>query len=924
MSPCRSAVLLSSPTVRPASGFGRVDNALVESLGCGATAIVKSHRQARTLQQEYGARMLGEGHAAWPTPAIVTWDNWLERCWAQLQGSSVVGERQRIRTLLGAVQEASLWEAIVRTSKFFGPLLQAETAAAVAAEAWQLSWEWRVSIPSEPGAVNDDIRAFAAWARDFDERCRHQGWQDRARLADVLADAFRKEEIEVPGELVLYGFDELTPQQESLLRVIEKRGAGVRHCRPPVTQGVVRRHAVRAASDEIAAAAEWARRELEAGIGRIGIVIPELAARRVQVLRIFDDVFLPQLMLAADAAGVRPYNVSLGLPLSDYPAVAAALRILDLGCGQMPCEEMGGLLRSPFLGDAGEERVRRALLDVACRTGEPLVNTADVVWLALQKDRAGAPRPHSAPKLALRLKTLQALLRGFPSLQSASAWAEGFAKVLRTMGWPGDRTPDSAEYQQTEAWRELLGEFSSLDRVSGSMDYRSALLVLRRMAAERIFQPQSAQVPIQIMGLFEATALTFDRLWIMGLHDRIWPQIPRPSPFIDLKLQRAQRLPHSSSAREFEFAREHTAALLASAPEVVVSHPLRQQDEDLRPSPLIAHLPLRNLESPDPDSPMVRLIHDARPALEELSDEKGPGFPEGRKVPLGTGVFRDQAACPFRAFARARLGARALGRPQPGLDAMSRGNLLHEVMRSLWADLKSHHRLVSLAPEAVRESVERAASQAIARMADEMPQTFGARFREIERARLVALVCAWLEVEKTRPPFIVLSPEKEQSASVGGVEVRIVPDRVDVIEGGARVVIDYKTGDPDLMGWFGPRPDDPQLPIYALAQEDVAALAFAKLRADESGFLGVARMDGIAPGIKMLSEMKAAREFDSWGGLLANWKVVLDALGQEFRGGEARVAPKHGLKTCKTCDLGPLCRVADDEPPVTDDSGDEA
>jgi len=40
-------------------------------------------------------------------------------------------------------------------------------------------------------------------------------------------------------------------------------------------------------------------------------------------------------------------------------------------------------------------------------------------------------------------------------------------------------------------------------------------------------------------------------------------------------------------------------------------------------------------------------------------------------------------------------------------------------------------------------------------------------------------------------------------ASYGGLTIRIVPDRVDELEGGARVVIDYKTGTPKINQWFG-------------------------------------------------------------------------------------------------------------------------
>ena len=133
--------------------------------------------------------------------------------------------------------------------------------------------------------------------------------------------------------------------------------------------------------------------------------------------------------------------------------------------------------------------------------------------------------------------------------------------------------------------------------------------------------------------------------------------------------------------------------------------------------------------------------------------------------------------------------------------------------------------------------------------------------------------------------------------------------RVDVLEDGARAVIDYKTGSPRLAQWFGERPDEPQLPLYSLTQEPVAAVLFAQLRKEESRFLGIARRDGIAPEVEAFDATREAAAFGSWEALFAEWRRVLDALGAAFRAGDARVDPKDGERTCEYCDLKPLCRI---------------
>ena len=50
----------------------------------------------------------------------------------------------------------------------------------------------------------------------------------------------------------------------------------------------------------------------------------------------------------------------------------------------------------------------------------------------------------------------------------------------------------------------------------------------------------------------------------------------------------------------------------------------------------------------------------------------------------GARLLELQAACPFRAQAELRLGARALEEPGVGVDAAERGDLIHRALAVLW------------------------------------------------------------------------------------------------------------------------------------------------------------------------------------------------------------------------------------------------
>ena len=197
-------------------------------------------------------------------------------------------------------------------------------------------------------------------------------------------------------------------------------------------------------------------------------------------------------------------------------------------------------------------------------------------------------------------------------------------------------------------------------------------------------------------------------------------------------------------------------------------------------------------------------------------------------------------------------------------------------------------------------------------VAVQAPHRFGDAMIALERQRLAALVRAWLEMERTREPFRVLEIEGRvpgedyappRTAKVAGIDVTLRPDRVDVLESGEHVVLDYKTGKATASPWYDDRPDEPQLLIYGLQQPRLGGVAFAILRAGRVVFRGVSGPLPIADGFR--EESKA-----SWEHLQKKWDRELAALAEEIRDGLATVTPKT-LKACDLCDLHALCHIRD-------------
>ncbi len=169
----------------------------------------------------------------------------------------------------------------------------------------------------------------------------------------------------------------------------------------------------------------------------------------------------------------------------------------------------------------------------------------------------------------------------------------------------------------------------------------------------------------------------------------------------------------------------------------------------------------------------------------------------------------------------------------------------------------------------------------------------------LEAHRLYNLLMNWLAYEKTRPPFVVHELEQKKIVNIGGLQINMQIDRVDVVDG-QLVIIDYKTGATQLYAWSKDTVYEPQLQIYALGTKgNVVAVAFAALIPNFIKFKGVAAEDDLLPNVIVVTE---------WQELLQTWSQQLEAVALDFITGQAQVAP-YDSKVCRHCKLQALCRV---------------
>ncbi|ABF42622.1 DNA helicase/exodeoxyribonuclease V, subunit B [Candidatus Koribacter versatilis Ellin345] len=895
----------------------RIDRA-VALARAGATVIADNTRAARRLRLEAEWQVLQEKRVC-ATPDVLPFEAWIQRTWTDALLAGVVD-----RALLKANVVAALWREIVANSTPGRDLLSHNAAAEQAQQAWKLIFDYKLPRSRALYSETAESKAFHDWAEAFEERCEREGWIDSSAATEQIAA--RAEQLpNLPKQIVAFGFDRFTPAQEALWRALRNAGCEVTVLAPESESNKDHARGLACAdpSDEIRTSALWARKKLEENpSARVGVIVPRLEGLRETFATIFEDVLHPENRLLTRTATARAFEISLGRPLSEHPMVRAALRILRLATSSLNAEEFSALLRSRYIAGGTNEASARALVDFELRR-----KLRATVTLAQVLSGKAEEKVVGAPKMAKMLRAFFAKPAKTGKL-THTEWAAEAQRILRIMGWPGDEgefSLNSEEFQVSKKWEELLKDFCALDQALPLKTASEMLRELERAAAEATFAAENEAAPVQIVGPLAASGETFDALWFCGLSDETWPQKGHPNPFIPFALQKSAGAPNTSAEWNLRDGERRTARLLQSANECVLSWPQRNDDGELRPSPLLAGVPpATDLEIAD-----VRDWNSLQKGalLERYDDEKAPAIANEELKRRGTTVLQWQSGCPFRAFAQTRLAAEKLEESPLGANAIERGNIVDTALRFVWEELRESSNLNGGIPTMTLEFVIAGAIERA--LLEEFPsgeESWLVRHREIERERLSKLVHDWLDVERKRHPFHSVRSQVNVTVKLGELELKGRIDRLDQTVDGEYVVIDYKTTRKDLATslWEMPRPQEPQLPIYAVGQQleshEVAGVAFAQVRA------GKPKYSGLATRKEIFGDSKNLAKFGEFAETLATWQPELEKLAGELLAGHAEVDPKvpPGVTntTCRHCHLGSLCRIAE-LPLIADEGGEE-
>jgi probable DNA repair protein len=827
------------------------------------------------------------GRDVWPTPCVRDFGGWLREQHAARQLRDAGSAR-----LLGEVDERELWRIVIDSSDLGRQVLEPAGAARAARRARRALYEYGIPLlaVAEHGTAAEESQAFLDWNRRFDELCRD--------LNCISADELLGR-APPPAEPILWIE---SPVWRPMARHWLRRHG--RMLEPPIN--ILRSSSRLGAASppaELAAMADWALVNLRASERfRAWICVPDLHRRRAEVVDAFDAALAPSRYGLSDHPEAAPYAVAGGTPLSEFAPVRAALDTLHASLGLVPFERFSALLRAPELQASAAEAGAAALLDVQLRKRGP--SDADLPGWLMLAERIAAARNIGTVAALGRLQGALRVLEDVRGNQPLSRWAALWIRSFDVGPWALRQRWSSTEYQAAERFRELLAALATADSFFGTHSRSSAQGILRRAAHETAFQVQTGIPPIWVSGQLIDPWLNYDGLWVSGCSDERWPPPVDPVPLLPVRLQREFGVVPAAAESQLQFALELQSRWSARAAQCVFSYADPGDGRSAAPSPLLANSaagPPWASSAAMPQPHWHALLRSA-PALERLTDERAPPF-AGDERTHGVATLKAQSRCAFRGFAESRLDADRLERPVPGFNERERGELIHHALEHIWSALRDSAALHAIARDdedlLLADSIARSLARASA------VRDPGLRWRIRERDRMHGVLRKWLDVERQRQPFEVERLEHGvHVARHAGLEFKVRIDRMDRLADGARVLIDYKTGMVSA-DWRGERPDNPQLPIYALLQpENLVAVAYGRVNAAECGFIAEAERPAIFRPSGRRSPLEGRADLAA---LIEVWSQRIEGLAADFAAGRAAVAPT--LRACKTCHLQGLCRV---------------
>ena len=812
------------------------------------TIIVANNRQVLAVKQSLSAQ-----HGSLKMPNIFSYSSWLQNFWQQ-------NNPKRSIRLLSKTELRFFFKEIIQQDSND----RSEAVIDELIKCYYLCKTHFVDIATMPSFFSSPSALLVEWIYELEKMKLARGCIDSTDLFKIVYEAL--DGYEKKGKYFAFGFNRPTPEQGKLFEIL-----GCELIKPISPDNTIQALSFSDHQSELQAIANWAKETSTQNPDyQIGVVVPNLGELRDMVKNIFDQVFTSSLI----ETHLKPYNMSLGIPLSQYPliqdllnTIKLSIQIIDDGIDH---ETLIKVITSPFIQGAHKESNNRAL--------------------SVNRILALARKKSSTHKILLLIKDCPQLYETIIELRKLKFqtklpledWLIVINKLIKTWAFATDRSLTSSEYQLFEKYQNeslILNKMSDFHKKIGFID---AVNTLQTHLNSVVFQAKGGDANIHVLGALEAEGLFFDAAWISNMTSDFLPGALKTPLFIPAQICRDYELPNSSFDAIDKNSKVTFQALKDLSNNITFSYAKSTKSREQLPSPC---LHFEEFQEKTIKAVMTR-------KLNHIDDYKAPNI-DDYTIKQGIKTLQNQMSCAFKGFV-GRLCIDDFDTPHIGIDRKQQGQLIHKVLETFFGEIRTGKELIELSDLALNDLIEKHVDLAILKI----PKS---NFKLVEKTRLVKLINKYLELEKQRGDFEVIKTESTSEVDINGLKFTTRLDRMDLLENNEKIIIDYKGGSVSVSKMVGNPIEQAQLPIYAISNT-VDGVAFAAINPNDCQFKAITKNKSALP-LKPQTKSK----MPEWDIQLMDWNLALNSASDDFQNGIAKVLPTKNA--CEFCDYDLLCRV---------------
>jgi hypothetical protein len=583
------------------------------------------------------------------------------------------------------------------------------------------------------------------------------------------------------------------------------------------------------------------------------IFVPNLDSKVSSIKRLINNM---------DISNKQDIHICSNTSLSNYRSISAIFDLLDLNKDIINIDDIKKVTASPYLFNTDDREDIKDFIYYLQKDSEVLIYNKNWVKILSKSSSNGTN------KLLIILNQLSALSK----CTTLRDYAKELIHLIKLLKWPNE---SNDEISAIIKFIDLLKDIESESEYYSNTNIVISKL-FKKLIEDYFVLDDNPNAVIQILDYQEAITREFKTVKCIDFESVSQTESLKSDNYLSESLNIKYKINNFTDNKE-----EYLDSIISSNGMTEIYYANKEL-----PTLLTKY---KEYSKSSSELPFYTKINIENDISEVCNTEYLELIDKEREI--GTYQLKEFQKCNYRSFAKFRLRLDELEQPCLGLSAKDKGIIIHDVLQKYYTS-----------GCVIEEQLESIVKKAL----NKKPLSGNNSYINAITLSITSAINDFLKIEKEREPFKVIATEKSHKLSIKDITIKCIIDRIDMLNDGKIVLIDYKTGQATHSHWFGDI-KDPQMPIYSLNYRGkLAGLVFGKINHIKSCFSGITTEEHYIDG----TVTKYKNYYDSWDDIEKYWLGSLTEIVIRYSEGSIKLSPENP-GVCKNCEYQRLCRIWD-------------